>query len=74
MSDFIDFIADKANDQVVGKELIDLLIDGTDKNTLQQWFKNKGYDVSLQDCQALIEKKDNFKDFSDNVINNNVKY
>lgn len=72
MSDFIDFVADKANDQAIGKELLDLLAKGTTKEALQSWFKDLGYDISLQDCQELIDKKDNFASFNTTV--NNVKY
>lgn len=73
MSDFIDFIADYANDQNTGKQLLNMLTGGTTKEALQKWFRDLGYDVTLQECQELIDKKGNFTGISGSV-NNNVKY
>ncbi|MBP7737523.1 MAG: hypothetical protein KA369_16195 [Spirochaetes bacterium] len=74
MSDFIDFITDNANNQTTGKKLLALLADKkTTKAKLQAWFKKEGYDITLQECQELIDKQANFKGLS-SIINNNVKY
>jgi len=54
MSDFIEFVADNANNQSVGTEFIQQLANGVNKEELQKWFRNKGYDISLQECQELF--------------------
>ncbi len=69
MSDFIEFVADHANDQAVGNEFIQKLNSGTEKVALQEWFRKKGYDITLQECQELISKKDNIV-----PLENNLKY
>ena len=76
MSDFIDFITDKANDPATGKKLLVLLADKKmTKEKLQAWFKKEGYDITLQECQELIDKKGNFKGIGGIISNNNnVKY
>lgn len=67
MSDFIEFVADNANDQSVGTEFMQQLAKGVSKDELQKWFRNKGYDVSLQECQELLIKKANILALENNV-------
>lgn len=68
MSDFVEFVADNAYNQSVGNEFVQQLTNGVNRKELQTWFKDKGYDVSLQECQELINKKDNMI-----ILGNTVK-
>ena len=59
MSDFLKFVADNANNVEVAKSFIDELKSKTGKMELQAWYKERGYDLTLQECQELIRKKKN---------------
>jgi hypothetical protein len=67
MSDFVEFVGDNANNQSVGNEFMQQLTKGVSKEELQKWFHTKGYDISLQECQELIIKKDNILALEANV-------
>jgi hypothetical protein len=59
MSDFFKFVEDNGSNFAIGQEFIKNLNDtNINKKILQGWFSGKGYDVSLQECQELINKKE----------------
>lgn len=58
MSDFFKFVEDNGGKPDVGSDLVRILENKkTTNKILQQWFLKKGYDVTLQECQQIIEKK-----------------
>lgn len=67
MSDFLKFIADNANNADIGNSFIKELSSGTSRMELQAWFKERGYDLTLQECQELIDKKKNIIKTGDTV-------
>ena len=61
MADFIDFVTDSAQKPEIGKEFLGAIKDASPED-LRDWFKDKGYDVNVDDCKKLIENKDNIVD------------
>jgi hypothetical protein len=59
MSDFIEFVSENATNQQMGSALKSELSKAKASNvSLQAWFKKQGYDLTLKECQELLEKKD----------------
>jgi hypothetical protein len=61
MANFVNFVADAANNPDMGKEFVTTIKDMT-AETLSAWFKDKEYDVPIDECQKLIDSKDNISD------------
>ncbi len=58
MSDFFKFVEDNGGKPEVGSELVKTLENnGITNQALQDWFQTKGYNVTLQECHQIIEKK-----------------
>ena len=64
MADFIDFIAEAANDFDLTKRFIKTLNESS-PDDLQNWLKGEGYDVSVEDCKKLVDNKDNIVNVKD---------
>lgn len=60
MKNFIDFVTDIAKDTKLGEECMEKLQEISHID-LASWFKDKGYDVSEDECNKLVENKDNIK-------------
>lgn len=58
MANFIDFIADAANDFELAREFIEFL-DKASAEELQNWLNEKDYDLSIDDCKKLVDNKEN---------------
>lgn len=73
MSDFIEFVTLNVNNSKIGQEFSDI-INSNDTNTLslQLWFKEKGYDITLEECQKLMDKKEDISEHLKRDLN--VKY
>lgn len=58
MSNFIKFVTDNATNQQIGSALkTELANEKASNATIQNWFKVQGYDLTLQECQELLDKK-----------------
>jgi hypothetical protein len=64
MSDFFKFVEDLKDTSNFSSQLSK---DGITKKDLQVWFNNQGYDVSLQECQEILNKKEYIKGGIDSV-------
>lgn len=58
MPNFIDFIADAANDFELAREFIKILNEASAEE-LQKWLGERGYDLSIEDCKKLVDNKEN---------------
>ncbi len=58
MSDFIKFVAVNADNAKTGEEFSNIMNSSNLTNSvLQGWFKERGFDITLQECQELIDNK-----------------
>ncbi|HNW28385.1 MAG TPA: hypothetical protein PKN50_07915 [Spirochaetota bacterium] len=58
MSDFIEFVTLNVNNSNIGQEFSDIINNKeTNSISLRLWFKQKGYDITLEECEKLINKR-----------------
>jgi len=69
MANFIDYMIEssKVEENELGYELQEKIKSAADARDLQDFFKNKGYDVPLSDCEKLIQNKDKLSDIKGTV-------
>lgn len=70
MKNFIDFIIDQSKDPNLGKEASDALVSASDAKSLSDWFSKKGYSVTPEESQKLIDNK---AGLSQEQVNQSVK-
>ena len=67
---FVDFIADTAKDKGMAQDAVGIIKNKSNQD-LSDWFKQKGYDVSKDDCQKLLDSKDELWEVGDAAVKNN---
>ncbi|PJZ69089.1 hypothetical protein CH373_17610 [Leptospira perolatii] len=69
MKNFIDFTIDLSKNPALGKEAHSVLSKG-DATALSNWFASKGYTVSIEEAQRLV---DNSSHLSQDSMQQSVK-
>ena len=67
---FVDFIADTAKDKGMAQDAVGIIKNKSNQD-LSDWFKQKGYDVSKDDCQILLDSKDELWEIGDVAVKSN---
>lgn len=58
MKNYIDFTIDAASDSTLGNGLHEVVSAGSPQE-VSSWMESRGYEVSLEESQKLVENSDN---------------
>lgn len=60
MKNYIDFTVDAASDNTLGDDLHKVVAGGNPQE-VSNWMESRGYEVSVEDSQKLVDNSSDFK-------------